>query len=111
MVYRANEEGIDPMTLNEAIQTMTSEIVSVLADNKPTIYLLGSVVLDDFRLGWSDIDILVLTKCEIAEEKANILVGLRQELLERYPGNPYFRCKKPCKSEKDRFVPQKMKRR
>ena len=54
------------MTLNEAIQIMTYEIVNVLADNKPTIYLFGSVALGDFQLGWSDIDILVLTECEIS---------------------------------------------
>lgn len=79
------------MTLNKAIQTMTNEIVTVLADNKPTIYLFGSVALDDFQLGWSDIDILVLTDREITEQKAETLVGLRQSLLEHYPGNPYFR--------------------
>jgi predicted nucleotidyltransferase len=79
------------MTLNEAIQIMTGEIVTVLADNKPTIYLFGSVALDDFQLGWSDIDILVLTNREITEQQAETLVGLRQALLERYPGNPYFR--------------------
>ena len=79
------------MTLNEAIQTMADEIVSVLADNKPVIYLFGSVALDDFKLGWSDIDLLVLAKQAIAEQQADILVGLRQELLRRYSGNPYFR--------------------
>lgn len=79
------------MTLNEAINIMTNEIVLVLADNRPTIYLFGSVVLDDFKLGWSDIDILVLTEREISHKQADLLVGLRQNLLERYPGNPYFR--------------------
>ncbi len=79
------------MTLSEAIQIMTNEIITVLADNKPTIYLLGSIALDDFQLGWSDIDILVLTNWEITEQQAETLVGLRQALLERYPGNRYFR--------------------
>jgi hypothetical protein len=79
------------MTLNKATQIMTSRITSILADNKPTMYLYGSVVLDDFRLGWSDINILVLTKREISEQQAEMLVGLRQSLLELYPGNPYFR--------------------
>lgn len=79
------------MILNEAIQIMTNEIVTVLADNKPTIYLFGSVALDDFQLGWSDIDILVLTERKIAEQQAETLVGLRQTLLECYLGNPYFR--------------------
>jgi len=79
------------MTLNEAIQVMTSEISFILADNNPTIYLFGSVTLGDFHLGWSDIDILVLTEREITEQQAETLVGLRQVLLERYPDNPYFR--------------------
>ena len=78
------------MTLNEAIQVMTDEIVSVLADNKPTVYLYGSVALDDFQIGWSDIDILVLTEREISEQQAKRLAGLRQDLSERYPENPYF---------------------
>jgi len=79
------------MTLNETTQIMANEIVSILADNKPTIYLFGSVALDDFRLGWSDIDIVVLTERKITDEQADVLVGLRQSLLERYPENPYFR--------------------
>ncbi|MCL2814411.1 MAG: phosphotransferase [Oscillospiraceae bacterium] len=79
------------MTLNEAIQIMTDEIAFVLAGNKPTIYLFGSVALDDFKLGWSDIDIAVLTEHEITGQQADTLVGLRQAMLERYPGSPYFR--------------------
>jgi predicted nucleotidyltransferase len=81
---------VQGITLNEAIQIITNEIASVLADNKPTIYLFGSVVLDDFQLGWSDIVILVLTKCEITGQQAETLVRLRQALLGRYLDNPYF---------------------
>ncbi len=77
------------MTLNEAIQVMINEISSILADNKPTIYLYGSVVLGDFQLGWSDIDILVLTEHEITEQQAETLVELRQDLLEHYPDNHF----------------------
>jgi len=40
--------------LYEAIQIMTDEIMSILADNNPAIYLFGSVTLDNFKLGWSD---------------------------------------------------------
>ena len=61
------------MILNEAIQIMTDEIVSILADNTPTISLFGSVVLDDFKLGWSDIDIIVLTERKITEQQADTL--------------------------------------
>jgi len=98
------------MTLNEAIQTMTDEIVSILADNKPTIYLFGSVALDDFKLGWSDIDIAVLTEREITEQQADILVGLRQAMLERYPGNPYYRLFEGGMLSADAFLNNKNER-
>lgn len=37
---------------------MTDAIVVILSGNKATVYLYGSVALDDFKLAWSDIDIL-----------------------------------------------------
>jgi predicted nucleotidyltransferase len=98
------------MTLNEALQTMTAEIVSILADNKPSIYLFGSVVLDDFKLGWSDIDMVVLTEQEITEHQADILVGLRQVMLERYPGNRYFRLFEGGMLSADAFINGKIER-
>jgi len=78
------------MNLNDAIQHVTNEIVTILAENRPTIYLFGSIALDDFQFGWSDIDILVLTERGIHAQQAETLVGLRQDLLERDPGNPYY---------------------
>jgi len=96
--------------MNEAIQIMTNKIVTVLADNKPTAYLFGSVALDDFQLGWSDIDILVLTEREITEQQAERLVGLRQALLERYPGNPYFRLFEGGMLSADAFLQNKNER-
>jgi len=78
------------MTLNEAIDIVMEEIVGVLGE-VPSVYLFGSVVLGDFHLGWSDIDILVLTQKEITEQQADKLLLLRQVLVERYEGNEYFR--------------------
>lgn len=101
--------GGGEMTLNESIQIMTSEIAAILADNNPTIYLFGSVVLDDFRLGWSDIDILVLTEREIAEQQADILVRLRQTLSEQYP-EPYFRLFEGGMLSADAFLQGKNER-
>lgn len=74
-----------------AVNRMALEISGILQDCDPSIYLYGSSVLNDFRLGWSDIDILVLTGKQIAEEQARRLVGLRQAMLEKDPGNPYYR--------------------
>ena len=79
------------MNLNGAVRLMTEVIVASLPGNKPTIYLYGSVASEDFKLGWSDIDILVLTEHEVTQHQANILVELRQSMLQRYPSNPYFR--------------------
>ncbi|MBQ6065518.1 MAG: DUF4111 domain-containing protein [Clostridia bacterium] len=70
---------------------MTARITDVLTDNAPSVYLYGSVALDDFQFGWSDIDILVLTGRQITTEQAARLLRLRRELTEREPDDPYFR--------------------
>ncbi len=77
--------------MNSAINNMVNKIVTIIGDLKPSIYLYGSVVLDDFKPGWSDIDILVLTRESITEPQANELVGLRQAMLEDEPNNTYYR--------------------
>lgn len=76
--------------MKHSIEQMTDRICAVFGDYKPSIYLYGSVVLDDFRLGWSDIDILVLTQTSITEKQAEELVNLRQKLLEEEPDNLYY---------------------
>lgn len=84
-------EEKEPYFRQKAVRRMVSAISGILADNQPSIYLYGSSVLDDFRLGWSDIDILVLTQKRISQEQAQELVTLRQKLPESEPGNPYYR--------------------
>ena len=74
-----------------AVNNMVCEISGILADCNPSIYLYGSSVLNDFRLGWSDIDILVLTEKQMSQEQAELLVNLRQAMLEKEPENPYYR--------------------
>ena len=74
-----------------SINKMVREISGILSDCEPSIYLYGSSALNDFRLGWSDIDILVLTEKQITEKQAQMLVRLRQAMLEKEPGNLYYR--------------------
>lgn len=74
-----------------SIDKTVSEIVGILSSNIPTVYLCGSVASDDFCLGWSDIDILVLTQEEISPHQAEKLVTLRQTLLKSEPKNRYYR--------------------
>ncbi len=77
--------------LSESIQKMASRIADVLHNNFLSIYLYGSIVLNDFKLGWSDIDILVLIRKSITEEQADRLVNLREEQLSEEPDNLYYR--------------------
>lgn len=77
--------------MKQSIEIMKNRIVDILFTNKPSIYLYGSIVLGDFKLGWSDIDILCLTKTKISDIQANQLLNLRQMLLGEYRNNLYFR--------------------
>lgn len=77
--------------LRTAIQNMTMRIAEILQWNIPSVYLHGSVALDDFKIGWSDIDILVLTERTISQSQAKALVTLRQTMLAEYPENPLYR--------------------
>lgn len=89
------KNGIGGLYLSEnlmhSIQNMTDEIVNILSANNPSVYLYGSVALDDYQFGWSDIDILVLTEKQISPDRAERLVHLRRELTEQEPENPYYR--------------------
>ena len=74
-----------------AVEKTVNKIVEILSENAPSVYMYGSVVSGDFRLGWSDIDILVMTQCEITLEQAEKLVCLRQTLVDTDPYNSYYR--------------------
>ena len=77
--------------LRLAINTMAVSIQRILADAQPSIYLYGSVTVEDYHYGWSDIDLLVLTQEPITEEQSAALVDLRQVLAARDPDTPYYR--------------------
>ena len=79
------------LNLNQSIERMTVRLCDALEQKVHSIWLYGSVVLDDFRLGWSDIDLLVLAGGPVTEGQAQQLVGLRQAMLETEPDNPYYR--------------------
>lgn len=77
--------------MKKSIEILMDRISTILRGNDFTAYLFGSVCLEDFKPGWSDIDILVLTEDIVSEKPAEQLVHLRQTLLEEYKGNLYFR--------------------
>ena len=53
--------------MEKSIDILINRIRSVLGENEMHMLLYGSAVLDDFRLGWSDIDILCLTEHDFTE--------------------------------------------
>lgn len=80
------------MELSSATHNMTTKIIDILHPNAPSIYLHGSCVMNDFHLGWSDIDILVLTQSPISDQQASELLMLRQTLQASEPNSPLYRC-------------------
>lgn len=78
--------------MNESIRLMTAAIAEILRENQPSIYLYGSVTLDDFKPGWSDIDLLVLTHHPITIPQSNALLMLRQTLPISHPSAIHARA-------------------
>lgn len=77
--------------MNRSIDVMAKKLNTILGDSIVCIYLYGSVAMYDFKLGWSDIDILCLTKEVVSDFEAEQLVDIRQNLLKDEESNQYYR--------------------
>lgn len=55
--------------LHNAIETMRSRIAKILGTNHASLYLYGSVTMDDFRLEWSDSSLLCLTDKPVTSQQ------------------------------------------
>ena len=108
--YVLHPAGSERKDRQLAINDMVRKISGILSDREPSIYMYGSSVLNDFRLGWSDLDILVLTSKQITEEQAKSLVGLRQAMLVDEPDNPYYRSFEGGMLTLDAFLSKKTDR-
>ena len=75
----------------QAIHKMMHEIDSRADGHIYGAWLYGSVVLDDFQQGWSDIDFVTLIDGPVSESQAEKLLMLRQDMLIAEPDNPYYR--------------------
>ena len=93
-----------------AITKVTDEIVTIMDGNVYGVWLYGSVVLNDFRLGWSDIDFVALTDRPISESQAMQLLTLRQDMLKNDPGNPYYRCFEGIIADRTEYLSQSFHR-
>ena len=108
--YVLHPAGSERKDRQLAINDMVRKISGILSDREPTIYMYGSSVLNDFRLGWSDLDILILTSKQITDEQAKSLVGLRQAMLADKPDNPYYRSFEGGMLTLDAFLSKKTDR-
>lgn len=108
--YVLHPAGSERKERQLAINTMVRQISGILSDREPSIYMYGSSVLNDFRLGWSDLDILVFASKQITERQAKSLVGLRQAMLVDEPDNPYYRSFEGGMLTMDAFLSNKADR-
>ena len=63
-----------------AVTRMMDEIASIMDGHVYGAWLYGSTVLNDFQLGWSDIDFVVLVSKFISDGQAQQLLMLRQDM-------------------------------
>lgn len=76
--------------MNGAIRRMAREIADILGPQTHSVWLYGSVTLNDFQLGWSDIDCIAFSRSPITQAQADSLLTLRQRLSALFAGVPYY---------------------
>lgn len=76
--------------MERVLERMAEALAGSLGGGMTALYLYGSVTMDDFRPGWSDIDVLCLTEAPLSEAQALPLVTLRQQLAAS-TGDPVYR--------------------
>lgn len=82
------------MTMNPKIRNCISHFTeclhSILGDKLLSVYLYGSVTLQDYKDGWSDIDLICFTSEQLLPSETERLLMLRQTLVESKK-TPMFR--------------------
>jgi predicted nucleotidyltransferase len=89
--------------LNEAIGIMSGRLRELLQPYGPAMCLYGSVVMDDFHFGLSDIDFVLLLERPLENELAESLLLLRQSLAQEWDENPFFRLFEGVMMSKESF--------
>lgn len=79
-----------PPLAAQALEGFCASLRNALDGAPVSIYLCGSLALEDYRPGWSDIDVLCLTSSDVPEQAADALLFLRQRLVEA-TGQPIYR--------------------
>ena len=75
----------------QALALLARGLQDRLGDHFLSLYLYGSAAMEDFRPGWSDLDLLCLTRAPLSPAQADALLPLRQSLAEAAPAVPFLR--------------------
>lgn len=95
--------------MSNAINKM-AERISDITNKDCSVYLYGSVALDDFREGWSDIDVIALTGHTLSAAEENNLTELRQTMVNEAPGRGIYRSFEGAILPLDDFISEKPSR-
>lgn len=76
---------------SRSIEKMSARLQAMLAEYEPSMMLYGSVTMNDFKFGWSDIDFCLVTERPIPQELCQSLVFLRQQMADENEQDPFFR--------------------
>ena len=93
-----------------AVARMMNEINSRLDGRIYGAWLYGSAAMEDFRLGWSDIDFVVLVDGSVSEDEAESLLMLRQDMFKSEPENLYYRSFEGVIASLDEYRSQSFQR-
>ena len=93
-----------------AITRMMNETASITDGRMYGAWLYGSAALDDFQLGWSDIDFVTLVDGPVSEIEAESLLMLRQDMLKSEPENLYYRSFEGVIASLDEYRSQSFQR-
>lgn len=98
---QSSKQNEDAVRAASDVANAVAEILN--ADTDMSAYLYGSAATGDYRRGWSDIDVLILTTHKLTLDKANELVELRQRMVNA-TGNAIYRTVEGAIVDADAFV-------
>lgn len=77
-------------TILSCVNRFTESVHNILGEKLQSVYLYGSVTLQDYKDGWSDIDLICFASEMLEPTEADKLLMLRQSLVDSEK-NPLFR--------------------
>ncbi len=73
-----------PSTVEKLLDWWLHHLQPILSENLHSVVLFGSVTLDDFQPGWSDVDACVVLRRPITESEAQGVGQIHDEMKKRF---------------------------